>query len=82
MFLGTDEGGAVNASFSSLLASCEMHKVPPMAYLRDVFCLLTIWQANKADLLELAPSNWVTTSKRPEVIALLEANPFRRAALA
>jgi transposase len=81
MFLGTDEGGAVNATFSSLLASCEMHKVPPLAYLRDVFCLLPSWQEKKADLLELAPANWAATSKRPDVMALLEANHFRRAAL-
>ena len=38
MFLGNDEGGEVNASFSSLLASCDMHEVPPLAYLRDAFC--------------------------------------------
>lgn len=81
MFLGTDEGGAVNATFSSLLASCEMHKVPPLAYLRDVFCLLPAWQARGADMLELAPANWAVTSRRADVIALLEANHFRRAAL-
>jgi transposase len=81
MFLGTDEGGAVNATFSSLLASCEMHKVPPLDYLRDVFCLLPSWQEQKADLLELAPANWAATSKRPDVTASLEANHFRRAAL-
>ncbi len=82
MFLGSDEGGAVNATFTSLLASCEMHKVPPLAYLRDVFCLLPIWQASGADLLELAPAKWAATSNRADVIALLEANHFRRAALA
>jgi hypothetical protein len=81
MFLGTDEGGAVNATFTSLLASCEMHKVPPLAYLRDVFCLMSAWQASGADLLELAPANWAVTSQRPDVIALLEANHFRRAGL-
>jgi transposase len=81
MFLGTDEGGDVNATFSSLLASCEMHKVPPLAYLRDVFCLLPTWQERAANLLELAPANWAATSQRADVIALLEANHFRRAAL-
>ena len=81
MFLGNDEGGAVNATFSSLLASYEMHKVPPLAYLRDVFCLLPIWQASGADLIELAPANWAATSRRADVIAPLEANHFRRAAL-
>ena len=81
MFLGTDEGGAVNATFSSLLASCEMHKVPPLAYLRDVFCLMSAWKAQGADLLELAPANWAATSQRADVIALLEANHFRRAGL-
>ena len=82
MFLGNDDGGAVNATFTSLLASCDMHKVRPLAYLRDVFCLLPTWRETGADLLELAPANWAVTSKRPDVIALLEDNHFRRAALA
>lgn len=81
MFLGNNEGGEVNATFSSLLASCEMHKVPPLAYLRDVFCLVADWKANGKDMLDLSPTRWAETSKREDVIALLEANEFRRASL-
>jgi hypothetical protein len=33
MFLGSDEGGQVNATFTSLLASCRMVGVEPWAYL-------------------------------------------------
>ncbi len=81
MFLGTDGGGDVNATFSSLLASCDMHKVPPLAYLRDVFCLVADWKAHGRDMLDLSPARWAQTSKRDDVVALLDANPFRRISL-
>lgn len=81
MFLGNNEGGEVNATFSSLLASCEMHKVPPLAYLRDVFCLVADWKARGRDFLDLSPARWAETSKREDVIALLDANAFRRISL-
>ena len=81
MFLGSNEGGDVNATFSSLLATCDMHKVPPLAYLRDVFCLVADWKARGNDLLDLSPARWPETSKREEVISLLDANVFRRASL-
>jgi transposase len=80
-FLGNDEGGDVNATFTSLLATCEMHKVPPMAYLRDVFCLLADWKARGENLLDLSPARWAQTSQRQDVIATLNAHPFRRIAL-
>ena len=40
LFVGSDDGGEVNATFVSLLASCSLHKIEPFAYMRDVLCLL------------------------------------------
>lgn len=79
LFLATDEGGKVNATLVTLLASCEMHGLEPYAYLRDLLCLLPSWPVNR--VLELAPVNWRATLERPEVQRQLEANVFRQVAL-
>lgn len=79
LFVGTDEGGKVNATFVTLLASCEMHGLEPYAYLRDLLCLLPSWPINR--VLELAPANWRATLERPEVQEKLDANVFRQVTL-
>lgn len=79
LFLGSDEGGTVNATFVTLLASCQLHGIEPLGYLRDLLCLLPGWPVKR--VLELAPVNWRTTVQRPEVHAALEANVFRQASL-
>lgn len=79
LFLGTDEGGEVNATLVSLLACCEMHKLEPLGYLRDLLCLLPEWP--QTQLLELSPAQWVSTLKRDNVHQKLAANVFRQAAL-
>ena len=79
LFVGSDEGGEVNATFVSLLASCRHHDIEPVAYLRDLFCLLPSW--NQQRVLELSPLHWKTTVVRDDVRALLEANVHRRVAL-
>ena len=76
LFVGSDDGGAVNAVFTSLLASCRMHDVEPWTYLRDRFIVLPHCPAHR--LIELAPLNWATTVKRPEVQKLLGDNRFRQ----
>jgi len=76
LFVGSDDGGATNATFVSLLASCQMHGVEPWSYLRDLFCLLPSWKTSRA--LELAPVNWAQTSALPAVQEALEANLYRR----
>ena len=45
LFVGSDDGAEVNATFVSLLASCQLHGIEPWAYLRDLFCLLPSWPA-------------------------------------
>lgn len=79
LFVGSDDGGRTNAIFTSLLASCRMLDIEPWSYLRDILCLLPGWSTHQ--LLDLAPINWPTTSKREDVRAKLVANPYRQLTL-
>lgn len=79
MFVGNDEAGEVNAIFVSLIASCQMHGVEPWAYLRDIFCLLPTWPADR--MLDLAPASWTQTAQSADVKKVLARNPFRAAIL-
>jgi transposase len=79
LFVGSDEGGEVNAAFTSLLASCQLCGIEPWAYLRDIFCLLPSWSEHR--VLELSPIEWTSTRKRDDVRTLLEGNTFRSATL-
>jgi transposase len=76
LFVGHDDAGAVNATFTSLLASCRLCDVEPWTYLRDILCLLPSWPEHR--LLELAPVEWKDTRDRDDVRALLEQNRLRR----
>lgn len=75
LFVGNDDGGKVNATLVSLLASAEMHGVEPQGYLRDLLILIQDWPRKR--VLELAPVNWAETSARDDVRATLEVNIFR-----
>lgn len=79
IFLGSDEGGEINAIFVSLIASCQHHDIEPAAYLRDLFCLLPSW--NQLALLELSPLHWKETIARDDVRRRLDENIYRRVAL-
>jgi transposase len=79
LFVGSDDAGAVNALFTSLLASCRLCDVEPWSYLRDIFCLLPRWHEHR--LLELAPVAWNKTRQRDDVQKLLDQNPFRKLTL-
>ncbi|MFV8754739.1 IS66 family transposase [Nannocystaceae bacterium ST9] len=79
LFVGNDDAGEVNATIVSLLASCDMHGVEPVGYLRDLLCLLPYWRQHR--VLELAPVNWRQTLEQPEARELLAENVCRRAAL-
>ena len=75
LFVGSDDGARVNATFVSLLASCQMHGIEPWSYLRDVLCLLPSWPAHQ--VLELSPLHWKATSERDDVRQRLSADPYR-----
>jgi transposase len=75
LFLGSEDGALANTTFVSLLASCQLHRIDPWSYLRDLFCLLPSWP--KSRILELAPVNWQQTLEQPDAQQRLAANPFR-----
>jgi transposase len=75
LFVGSDDAGAVNATFTSLLASARLCDVEPWAYLRDIFCLLPAWPEHR--LLELPPVEWKNTRERDDVRRLLEQHRLR-----
>ena len=79
LFVGSDDAAEVNATFVSLLASCQLHGLQPWAYLRDLFCLLPSWPRRR--VLDLAPANWNETLKDEDAQQRLDANVFRRASL-
>jgi transposase len=54
----------VNTVFVSLLASARLHGIEPLAYLRDLLCLIPGWPRHR--LLELAPADWKQTLELPE----------------
>jgi transposase len=76
LFVGHDDAGAVNATFTSLLASCRLCNVEPWSYLRDIFCLLPDWPEHR--LLELAPVHWSKTREQDDVRRLLDQHPLRK----
>jgi len=79
LFVGNDEGGEVNATLVSLLASCEMHGFEPLSYFRDLLCLLPSWPVQR--VIDLAPLHWARTVQRVDVQQQLQENIFRRATL-
>jgi transposase len=79
LFVGSDDGAVVNTVFVSLLASARLHGIEPHGYLRDLFCLIRSWRAER--LLELAPAYWQETLEQPEAQQKLAANVFRRVVL-
>ncbi len=79
LFVGSEDGAKANATFVSLIASCRMLGIEPLAYIRDLFCLLPSWPKHR--LLELAPAYWKSTLQQSDAQQRLDANVFRRVAL-
>ena len=79
MFVGSDDGARVNTVFVSLLASARLHEIEPLAYMRDLLCLLPSWPSHR--VLELAPAYWKKTIEKAETQQKLAANVFRRVLL-
>jgi transposase len=79
LFVGSDDAAEVNAVFTSLLASCQLHGIEPYGYLRDIFCLLPSWPIPR--VLDLAPAYWKKTFEQDETQRKLDANIYRRVSL-
>jgi transposase len=75
IFLGSDDGGDVNATFVTLLASCQLHGIEPWAYLRDLLCLLPSWP--RRHVFDLVPADWNKTAQQQDAQQRLAANIFR-----
>lgn len=80
LFVGSDEAAEVNATFVSLLASSQLHKLEPWAYLRDLLCLLPGWPRHR--VLDLAPAFWRKTQQEQDTQQRLAQNVFRPFSLA
>jgi transposase len=79
LFVGSDDGAVVNTVFVSLLASCRLHHIEPLGYMRDLLCLLPRWPRHR--ILELAPAYWSKALEQRETQQALDANVFRRVVL-
>jgi transposase len=69
LFCGSESGVVVNETCVSLIASCALHDVDPLAYLHEVLLLLPTWPAE--EMIELAPLRWGATRQRDDVVATL-----------
>lgn len=79
LFVATDEGAKWNAVFVSLIASCDLHKLEPWAYLRDLLCLMPDWP--KSRLLELSPKHWRETLQQTDAQQRLVSHRLREVSL-
>jgi transposase len=55
-FLGSDRGGKTMAILRSFVSSCELNKIDPFAWLRDVLARIPAHSIQKLD--QLLPHNW------------------------
>ncbi len=59
LFYGSDVHAQAAAAIFTLLASCRLHRLDPVAYLDEVLRVLPYWP--KESHLELAPFRWAAT---------------------
>ena len=65
LFVGSDAGGERAATMYSVLGTCALHNVEPIAYLTDVFeKIASGWP--KRRLLELLPPHWAEARAGPK----------------
>jgi transposase len=62
LFFGSDDHATAAANLFSLIASCELHRLDPEAYLTDIIHVLPFWPRDR--YLELAPKYWTATRAR------------------
>lgn len=56
LFVGSDNGGRTAATLFSFIATCQRHRVEPMAYLRDVLTRIAATPISQAG--SLLPDRW------------------------
>jgi transposase len=71
LFFGSDDHASAAANLLSLIASCELHRLDPEAYLSEIIHVLPYWPRDR--YLELAPRYWTDTRARiPEAQLAVE----------
>ena len=71
LFFGSDDHASAAANLLSLIASCELHRLDPEAYLSEIIHVLPYWPRDR--YLELAPRHWTATRARiPEAQLAVE----------
>jgi hypothetical protein len=56
LFCGSDTGGRTAAVLFSLIATCQRHKVEPLAYLRDTLTRIAATPMSQLD--QFLPDRW------------------------
>ena len=69
----------MNATFVTLLASCQLQGIETLRYMRDLLCLVPNWPAKICPGARFA--NWKTKSGLEEADQWLAANVFRQVSL-
>jgi hypothetical protein len=54
----------------TIIASCRLHRLDPLAYLTDLLRVLPVWPAER--LIQLAPKSWAATGARLDPTRLAE----------
>lgn len=62
LFYGSDVHAQAAAAIFSLLASCQLHRIEPVAYLDEILRVLPHWPRER--YLDLAPFRWADTRAR------------------
>ena len=57
-FLGSDNGGKTAAILRSFVGTCQLNKIDPFAYLKDILSRIATHPINR--ISELLPNNWAT----------------------
>ena len=69
LFCGSETGVKANTTCVSLIASCALHDLDPLAYLHEVLLLLPTWP--EEDMISFSPLRWAATRMRDDVIVTL-----------
>ena len=63
LFCGSDNGGMTASVLFSLIATCQRHKVDPLAYLQDVLTRIAATPINQLD--QFLPDQWLAAHTAP-----------------
>jgi len=63
LFCGSDNGGTTASVLFSLIATCQRHKVDPLAYLRDVLTRIAATPISQLD--QFLPDKWLAAHTAP-----------------